>query len=124
MRILINKFKILKTKTTNETKAWFINIDNFIKEENSNILYLSFKNLNKVINSGQFDKIPDPVSFMSGVTYQIPIEPYEKVEINKADFENRPKFSFSKFKHSFGSHKKKYYYQGCKISAKTKVKFI
>ena len=50
-------------------KAWFIEVNKLFEEKNLKIFYLPLSNLQKILTSQQYQKIPDPTEYFVGVTY-------------------------------------------------------
>ena len=95
---MINIIKKLEIKNQEAAKIWFINIDKICESKNAKILYLSFENMTKIMNSGKFEKMPDPLFFMSGVTYQSFANRYLDIDTDRNFFSRNRKLSFARFK--------------------------
>ena len=74
MRSVSKLLKELKIKENEEKKVWFIDLSRLFKEKNLSIFYIPFSTFQKIIHSGKFQKIPDPIKYIIGVTNK-PIAP-------------------------------------------------
>lgn len=97
----------LAIKESEEHKIWFLDIEKMFEDKKLKIMYLSFENLDKVMKSGQFQKIPDPADCLAGVTYRPPLKDSIRYKLSKNGFLPKTKLSFSKFKATLKFAKKR-----------------
>lgn len=67
---MITVLKNLTPGVAEREKVWFIEIAKIFQEKNLKIFYLPLASLQKLLVTKQFNKLPDPMEYFVGITYQ------------------------------------------------------